>query len=129
MGLSRKTLPANPSLSDKEEAGWRNGREGNEPALKQIGPNEYRATMVAQAFAFNPGELRLPKGATVHFEMTSPDVVHGLLIPGTNVNLMVIPGQITEFTYTFKESGDYALLCHEYCGVGHHLMMGRLVVQ
>jgi cytochrome c oxidase subunit 2 len=101
----------------------------NKPELTQIGPNEYKATMIAELFSFTPGEIVLPKGAKVHFEITSPDVVHGLLIPNTNVNIMIVPGHVTEFDYTFKESGDYAMLCHEYCGAGHHMMMGKLVVQ
>ncbi|WP_346773940.1 cytochrome c oxidase subunit II [Brevibacillus sp. SYP-B805] len=95
----------------------------------QTGPNTYKATMVAQMFSFVPNELSIPVGSTVHFELTSPDVVHGLFIPNTNVNIMVIPGHITEFTYTFHSKGDYLILCHEYCGAGHHLMMGRLLVQ
>jgi cytochrome c oxidase subunit 2 len=98
------------------------------PAVTKIGPNEYRATMVAQMFSFAPAQLKVPAGSTVHFEITSPDVVHGLYIPNTNVNIMVLPGHITEFTYTFKNSGDYLMLCHEYCGSGHHLMMGKLTV-
>ncbi|RAP76546.1 cytochrome c oxidase subunit II [Paenibacillus montanisoli] len=101
----------------------------DKPALTQIGPNEYKASMIAEAFAFTPGEIAIPRGAKVHFEITSPDVVHGLLIPNTNVNIMVVPGHVTEFEYTFKKSGDYAMLCHEYCGIGHHMMMGKLVVQ
>lgn len=101
----------------------------NQPALTAIGPNEYKATMVAEMFAFAPGEIVIPKGAKVHFEITSPDVVHGLLIPDTNVNMMVVPGHVTEFDYTFNKSGEYAMLCHEYCGVGHHMMMGKLIVR
>lgn len=101
----------------------------DKPALTQIGPNEYKATMVAQLFSFAPNEIKIPAGAKVHFEITSPDVVHGLLIPDTNVNIMVVPGHVTEFDYTFNRSGDYAMLCHEYCGAGHHMMMGKLIVQ
>jgi cytochrome c oxidase subunit 2 len=101
----------------------------NDPRLEQTGPNEYRAYMVAQMFSFMPSEIRIPRGAKVTFEITSPDVVHGLLIPGTNVNMMAVPGLVTEFTYTFKKSGDYPLICHEYCGVAHQLMMGRLIVE
>jgi len=101
----------------------------DQPRLERTGPNEYQAYMVAQMFSFFPGEMRIPKGATVTFKITSPDVVHGLFIPGTNVNMMAIPGLVTEFTYTFKKSGDYPLICHEYCGVAHQLMMGRLIVE
>ncbi|WP_426446224.1 cytochrome c oxidase subunit II [Paenibacillus sp. S-38] len=100
----------------------------NKPALQQRAPGEYDLFMVGQIFAFNPGEIQVPAGSKIHFHITSPDVVHGLLIPGTNVNMMIVPGHVTEFTYTFKQSGDYPLLCNEYCGMGHHLMMGRLHV-
>ncbi|MCR2804069.1 cytochrome c oxidase subunit II [Paenibacillus soyae] len=101
----------------------------DEPGVTQLGPNEFRVTMVARLFAFDPGEITIPRGSTVHFEVTSPDVVHGLFIPNTNVNIMVVPGHISEYTYTFEDEGNYAMLCHEYCGVGHHVMMGKLVVQ
>jgi cytochrome c oxidase subunit 2 len=100
----------------------------NKPGLEKIGPNEYRLTMIAQTFAYAPNQLSVPAGSTVHFKVTSPDVVHGLYIPHTNVNIMVIPGHISEFTYTFKHAGDYLMLCHEYCGGGHHIMMGKLSV-
>ena len=100
----------------------------NKPTLVQIGPNEYKATMVAQMFSYLPDQLEVPAGSTVHFAVTSPDVVHGLYIPNTNVNIMVIPGHVAEFTYTFKHPGDYLMLCHEYCGAGHQVMMGKLKV-
>ncbi len=61
--------------------------------------------------------------------MTSPDVIHGFYIQGTRVNLMVIPGQITRASYRFQRPGEYLLLCHEYCGVGHHTMHGKVVVK
>lgn len=99
------------------------------PGIRSIGPNEFEVIMVAQLFAFQPAAVTLPVGAKVHFKVTSPDVVHGMLIPGTNVNMMVIPGHITQFTYSFKEPGEYLVICHEYCGVAHHLMNGRIVVE
>lgn len=101
----------------------------DKPGLTRIGPNEYRVTMLAQLFAFVPGNITIPAGSTVHFQITSPDVVHGLLIPGTNVNMMVVPGHITEFTYKFKDKGDYLMLCNEYCGSAHQIMMGKILVQ
>lgn len=97
--------------------------------LKQTGEHEYELIMSGQMFAFFPNEVIIPAGSTVHFKITSPDVVHGLLIPGTNVNMMIVPGHITEFTYTFRESGEFLMLCNEYCGAGHHVMMAKLTVQ
>jgi len=99
------------------------------PGITQIGDNEYEANIVAQVFMFNPGDITLPVGAKVHFKVTTPDVVHGLYITDTNVNMMAVPGHITEFTYTFRKPGEYLVLCHEYCGIGHQLMMGQIHVQ
>lgn len=100
----------------------------NKPMLKKVGPGEYKAIMVAQMFSYTPNQIEVPAGSTVHFQITSPDVVHGLYVPHTNVNIMVVPGHITEFTYTFNNPGNYLMLCHEYCGSGHQAMMGNLKV-
>jgi cytochrome c oxidase subunit 2 len=99
------------------------------PNLTQVGPKEYKAVMVARMFAFQPNQLEIPAGSTVHFEITSPDMVHGMEIPGTNVNMMVIPGHVTRASYTFSRPGEYLLLCNEYCGVGHQVMSARIVVK
>lgn len=101
----------------------------NNPGIVKTGSNTYDANVVARIFIFQPGNMTIPVGATVHFRVTSPDVVHGLFIPGTNVNIMAIPGHITEYTYTFKKPGEYLVLCHEYCGTGHQNMMGKVTVQ
>lgn len=101
----------------------------NELGLKQIGPNEYKATILSFVFGYEPSIITVPKGATVHFEVTSKDVVHGLHIPGTATNLMLIPGHIAEYTQTFDEPGEYLFLCHEYCGIAHELMYGKIIVE
>ncbi|SDL90564.1 cytochrome c oxidase subunit II [Sediminibacillus halophilus] len=99
----------------------------DDPGLKKIGDNEYEAVMVAQAFMF--GEpLEVPKGATVHFKVTSADVVHGFSIPGTNVNMMITPGHINTITHKFDEAGEFLIICNEYCGVGHQAMSGKIEV-
>jgi cytochrome c oxidase subunit 2 len=100
----------------------------DQPGLKQIGENEYELVMVAQAFAFQPADIQIPAGAKVHFIVTSADVIHGLEIANTNVNMMVTPGYVSRMTYTFNDPGEYLMLCNEYCGVGHHLMGTRIEV-
>lgn len=87
--------------------------------------------VVARQYLFQPGTtepIRVPVGEPVTFHVTSSDVVHGFNLAGTNVNSMVIPGQIAEFSVTFDETAEYGLLCHEYCGSGHHTMAGKVVV-
>lgn len=99
------------------------------PGVRQVGPNQYEAIMTAQVFGYNPSEIRVPRGATVDFVMTSKDVIHGFRIPGTTVNAMIVPGEVTRVTYTFDRPGEYTFFCHEYCGAGHHVMAGRIVVE
>ena len=56
-------------------------------------------------------------------------MVHGFEIVGTNANTMVIPGYVAQFTTRFTTPGEYLIVCHEYCGLGHHAMMGKLIVE
>lgn len=101
----------------------------SEPRVEQVGDNEYEAYVIAQQFIFRPDPITVPANSTVTFFVTSPDVIHGFEIVGTNANAMVVPGQVTELTVNFNEPGEYGLLCHEYCGAGHHTMEGSVVVQ
>jgi len=86
-------------------------------------------TVIAEMFAFDPDPIVVPAGRPVTFRITSPDVIHGFHVPGTNVNAMVLPGYVTEFTVSFPKVGEKPVLCHEYCGLLHHEMIGSLVVE
>lgn len=100
----------------------------DKPGLHKIGDNEYEAVMTAYLFNFDPGTMEIPAGATVNFTITSKDVVHGFQIVGTNVNMMVVPGEINHLTYTFDKKGEYLVLCNEYCGAAHEVMHSKIVV-
>ena len=86
-------------------------------------------TMIAMMFTFLPNEIRVPANAPVTFRLTSPDVVHGFQIVGTNGNTMVVPGYVSQFTTTFDTPGEYLITCNEYCGLGHHNMSATLIVE
>ncbi|MBO8141254.1 MAG: cupredoxin domain-containing protein [Firmicutes bacterium] len=101
----------------------------DEPGVYQEGPGRYRVVMVARAWSFQPAEVRVPAGSDVTFQVTSLDVIHGFRVPYTTINQMLIPGQVSEFRFRFAEPGEHYLFCHEYCGVGHHTMQGRIVVE
>lgn len=83
----------------------------------------------AEFYVFRPEIIRVPSGVPVTFRVTSPDVLHGFQIVGTNVNLTVAPGYVSEQTVTFETPGEYLIVCNEYCGLGHHDMQARLVVE
>jgi len=102
----------------------------SEPGLREIVPGEeYEVYVVARRFSFDPREITVPVGAKVTFWATSADVQHGFALDGTNVNMMVIPGQVSKLAATFDEPGEYNFICHEYCGLGHAVMYGTLTVE
>ncbi|HKN15068.1 MAG TPA: cytochrome c oxidase subunit II [Candidatus Binatus sp.] len=97
--------------------------------VQQIAPGKYQAVVIAQTWSFTPDEIDVPVDADVSFVATSSDVIHGFFIPGTRVNMMLIPGQVSEFDYRFTKPGEYLLICQEYCGRLHHTMSGKVVVK
>ena len=99
------------------------------PGVRQTGPERYEAVIIARMWSFTPAEIRVPAGAEVTFVATSGDVIHGLNVEGTRLNMMLIPGQVARNSYTFEEPGEYLMICHEYCGLNHHAMFGRVIVE
>ncbi|MED3551678.1 cytochrome c oxidase subunit II [Cytobacillus praedii] len=101
----------------------------DQPGIKQIGENEYEVVMTLQIFSFTPSDIEVPAGSTVHFTLTSKDVVHGFQVAGTNINAMVMPGYVQKITQKFDKAGEYLVLCNEYCGAGHQLMGTTITVK
>lgn len=98
------------------------------PGLFEIGNKHYQAVMTSFMFGYSPEVIEIPVGSKVDFIVTSKDVVHGLQIVGTNVNMMVVPGEVNEFSHTFNKPGEYLVLCNEYCGLYHEIMQARIIV-
>lgn len=84
--------------------------------------------LIAQQYDFVPHCVRVPAQTPVKFRLTSADVVHGFLLPDTNVNTMVVPGFVAEIRTRFAEPGEYEMPCHEFCGLGHHGMWTKVSV-
>jgi cytochrome c oxidase subunit 2 len=105
----------------------------DKPGLFQVGPDQYEAVLVSQLWQWSPyppGDgFTVPAGSTVTFRVASTNVIHGFMIRNTNVNVMVIPGEISQATYTFREPGEYLVICDEYCGLGHHQMFSKVTVE
>ncbi|GLQ87372.1 cupredoxin domain-containing protein [Dyella flagellata] len=84
--------------------------------------------VVGQQYSFTPQCIVVPSKTLITFRVTSADVIHGMLITGTNINSMVEPGYISTFKTEFKQPGDHLMPCHEYCGVGHEAMWANVKV-
>lgn len=100
-----------------------------DPGIREISPGAYEAYIIARAWSFDPREITIPKGSKVTFYVTSVDVQHGFKLQGTNINMMVVPGQVSKLTAVFDKPGTYDYLCTEFCGAGHAAMYGSLTVE
>ena len=84
--------------------------------------------LVAEQYSFVPECAQVPVDTPVKFRITSTDVIHGFLLPATNVNTMVVPGFVAEVRTTFSRPGIYQMPCNEFCGYGHHGMWAGVKV-
>lgn len=89
-------------------------------------PAHYELHYLAKMWDFEPKEVILPAGSTVDVYLTTADVTHGLILLGTNLNLMAVPGVVNYARVKFDRPRTYQLLCHEYCGTGHQGMAATL---
>lgn len=90
--------------------------------------NRFEIYYVARMWMFEPAEVVLPEKADVHLYVSAPDVNHGFEIAGTNVNLMAVPGTVNIAHHRFNAKGEYLVVCHEYCGLNHQNMVGKIRV-
>jgi cytochrome c oxidase subunit 2 len=84
--------------------------------------------LVATQFAFVPRCIAVPLGRPVTIRAVSPDVIHGFIVAGTNVNTMVVPGYVSEIHTEFSTAGEHLMPCHEFCGLGHSEMWSMVKV-
>jgi len=91
-------------------------------------PTHYELHYVARMWEFDPEEVIVPVGSTIDIYVSTPDVTHGLILLGTDLNLMAVPGVVNYARVKLDQPRTYQLLCHEYCGTGHERMTANLRV-
>jgi cytochrome c oxidase subunit 2 len=84
--------------------------------------------VLANQYSFTPQCIVVPADTPVLIRGTSADVVHGFSVVQGNVNVMLIPGYISNFRTRFKRAGEHVMPCHEYCGTGHAAMWARVKI-
>lgn len=83
--------------------------------------------MLARLWEFWP-ILELEKGQTYRLHLSSLDWQHGFSLQPVNINIQIHPGLEHIVTLTPTETGTFSIVCNEFCGQGHHTMLGRLHV-
>jgi cytochrome c oxidase subunit 2 len=72
--------------------------------------------------------LRLHEGVAYTLHLSSLDVLHGFSLYPVNVNFEIVPGYDYGLRIVPNRAGDYRVICNEFCGIGHHTMVGRVLV-
>ena len=72
--------------------------------------------------------LELEKDQAYRLHLSSVDVQHGFSLQPVNINIQVHPGYEMVVTIKPDRAGEYGIVCNEFCGIGHHLMVGKLYV-
>ncbi|MUK89085.1 cytochrome C oxidase subunit II [Ornithinibacillus sp. L9] len=97
--------------------------EGKDPTIVDV---------EALQFGWNFSETEFKVGEPIEFHVTSADVNHGFGIYDEDRNLLAQTQAMPEYTnkvyVTFDEPGTYDILCLEYCGLAHHLMIQSIEV-
>jgi cytochrome c oxidase subunit 2 len=102
----------------------------NDPSALQVG---VVGRQYSWSFTYPNGytdfqNLTVPAGQIVILNMTSADVTHGFYIPALSVAKDVQPGFYNQMWFNATQTGTFTIECRQICGVGHALMLSKLVV-
>ncbi len=73
--------------------------------------------------------LKLKKGETYRVHVSSLDVQHGFSLQPVNLTFMALPNYDYVITLTPTTSGEFTVVCNEYCLIGHHTMIGKIIIE
>jgi cytochrome c oxidase subunit 2 len=72
--------------------------------------------------------LELEKDQSYRLHISSMDWQHGFSLQPVNINLQIHPGYEMVLTVAPNQAGEFGVVCNEFCGIGHHTMIGKLYV-
>jgi len=95
---------------------------------------EVKAVQFAWSFTYpeaevTTGELHVPVGEQIEFQMEAEDVIHSFWVPEWRLKQDLVPGTSQHVIVTPDQPGAFTLICTELCGLGHSTMRALVVVQ
>jgi cytochrome c oxidase subunit 2 len=108
--------------------GYRPMRQIPDDAIKV----KVTAKMWSWTFEYENGKwdslLYVPVNKPVALDLISDDVVHSLFIPAFRIKEDASPGVTNKMWFRANQTGEYDILCAEYCGLKHADMYSRVIV-
>ena len=74
-------------------------------------------------------ELHIQANALYHYKLEARDVLHSFSIPVFRLKQDAIPGRVITGWFEAQKTGTYDIQCAEICGLGHGVMVGRIVIE
>jgi cytochrome c oxidase subunit 2 len=72
--------------------------------------------------------LRVPAHRPVRLLITSRDVLHSWYVPAFRTKMDAVPGRYSQTWFEATMTGTFPIYCAEYCGTGHSMMLGEVIV-
>ncbi|MEK7080409.1 MAG: cupredoxin domain-containing protein [Patescibacteria group bacterium] len=96
---------------------------GNTAAVdNSIQQNQTMFSIDAKRWQFTPDVISVKKGQKVKIIINNSDTTHGINVPDFNVS----GNDSVEFIA--DKTGEFSFICNTYCGNGHAIMTGKIVV-
>ncbi len=73
--------------------------------------------------------IKLKVNQTYRLHISSADLQHGFSLLPINMNFHILPGYDHVLTIKPTRKGTFQVICNEFCGIGHHLMTGKIIVE
>ena len=124
--ITYRTSPAEfTKLSEAYTKKYMIGVDNGIPVVKPESNSD--VFVMAEMWRWSP-VLILQKDESYNLHISSKDVMHGFSIQPVNMNFQVYPSYDYVLKFKPTETGEYKIICNEFCGIGHHTMIGKIVV-
>ena len=91
-------------------------------------PTDVTYAIDASRWEYLPAEIKVNRGDQVTLKLTSADVVHGLSIDGSDMEITTDPGQTASVSFIADRPGVFRFRCTVTCGNLHPFMIGKITV-
>lgn len=95
----------------------------------QAAAEPMKVTIVARKWSFLPATFKVKKGDRVQLQITSIDVRHGFELPEYGISGTLEPGKAFTTEFVADKVGTFSFFCNVFCGAGHSIMRGTMIVE
>jgi cytochrome c oxidase subunit II len=98
-------------------------------AAKPQGGEVREFKVTARKYKYDPNVITVKQGDKVRLIITAIDHNHGFKLDEYGINQVLKKGDPTTIEFTADKPGTFVFRCSVFCGLGHHKMKGKLIVE